>query len=301
MDYLFTIGTMICCYAILASSFNLLLGITGLFALSHAAFYGLGAYTAAICDVDLGLPSLVGLIASMAVAGAASLLISIPALRIAGDYLVIASLGFQFLVFAVLNNVKSITRGPAGIPGIHKPVLFGVTLDTPGLYLMLAVALAALCIAVAGRISTAPLGRMLRSIREDDVAARALGKDVTRAKIVIFTVASSLAGAAGWLFAHHSSFVSPEMFMIDESIYVLAMVLVGGAGSTRGAVLGAVLLVTLPELLRFVDLPSAVAGASRQMLYAAVLLLFLLFRPRGIMQEQSLSAHRLLARLAAAR
>jgi branched-chain amino acid transport system permease protein len=301
MDYLFTIGTMICCYAILASSFNLLLGITGLFALSHAAFYGLGAYTAALFDVDLGLPAAVGLVAAMAVAGTASLLISIPSLRISGDYLVIASLGFQFVVFAVLNNLKSITRGPAGIPGIHRPTIFGNVLDTPGSYLILALATAALCVGVAGCISRSPFGRLLRAIREDEIAVRALGKDVTRAKIVIFTVASSLAGAAGWLFAHQSSFVSPEMFMIDESIYVLAMVLVGGAGSTRGAVLGSVLLVTLPELLRFADLPSAVAGASRQMVYAAVLLLFLLLRPRGILQEGGPSSGHVLARLVASR
>jgi branched-chain amino acid transport system permease protein len=301
MDYLFTVGTMICCYAILASSFNLLLGVTGLFALSHAAFYGLGAYTAALCDVDLGLPLSLGLVAAMAVAGAASLLISIPALRISGDYLVIASLGFQFLVFGVLNNVKSITRGPAGIPGIHKPSVFGFMLDTPGRFLVLALVLAALCIAVAGRISASPMGRMLRSIREDEIAARALGKDVIHAKIVVFTIASALAGAAGWLFAHQSSFVSPEMFMIDESIYVLAMVLVGGAGSTLGAVLGAALLVALPELLRFVDLPASLAGASRQMLYAAVLILFLLFRPRGIVREHGNSPRHILLRLVAAR
>ena len=285
MDYVFTVGTIICCYAILASSFNLLLGLTGLFALSHAAFYGLGAYAAALSDVDLGLPFFAGLLVAMAVAGVASLLISLPALRVSGDYLVIASLGFQFLVFAVLNNVQSVTRGPAGIPGIGRPSILGYSLNTPGRYLLLAAAVAVVCIAAAALVSASPFGRLLRGIREDEMATRALGKDVVRTKIVVFTFASALAGAAGCVFAHQSGFVSPEMFMIDESIYVLAMVLVGGAGSTLGSVLGAVLLVALPEALRFVDLPSALAGASRQMLYAVVLLLFLVFRPRGLASE----------------
>ncbi len=285
MDYVFTVGTMVCCYAILASSFNLLLGVTGLFALSHAAFYGLGAYAAALCEVDLGLPFGAGLAAAMVVAGAASLLISLPALRVSGDYLVIASLGFQFLVFAALNNLKPLTRGPAGIPGIGRPALLGIPLDTPGRYLVLAALVAGLCIGAAALVSGSAFGRLLRGIREDETATRALGKDVVRAKVVVFTFASALAGAAGCVFAHQSGFISPEMFMIDESIYVLAMVLVGGAGSTPGSVLGAVLLVVLPELLRFVDPPAAVAGASRQMLYAAVLLLFLVFRPRGIVSE----------------
>lgn len=285
MDYLFTIGTIICCYAILSTSFNLLLGVTGLFALSHAAFYGLGAYAAALCDVSLGLPFAAGLLVAMLVAGGASLLIALPALRVSGDYLVIASLGFQFMVFAALNNLAGLTHGPAGIPGIGRPAVLGVRLDTPGRYLLLAAAVAAVCIAASAIVSRSPFGRVLRGIREDETATRGLGKNVTGAKIAVFAFASALAGAAGCVFAHQAGFISPDMFMIDESIYVLAMVLVGGAGSTPGAVLGAVILVGLPEALRFIDLPVAVAGPSRQMLYAAVLLLFLLFRPRGLLPE----------------
>lgn len=286
MDYFITIVTLVCIYAILATSFNLVLGVTGLFALSHAAFYGIGAYTAALLDLKLGQPFLTGLVAAMLVAGVCSLLISVPALRISGDYLVIASFGFQFLVVAVFMNVKDLTNGPAGLPGIHPPSILGFTFDTPGRYVFLALAVAALCIGIAWRTAESPFGRMLRGIREDEVATRALGKDVIRAKILVFTIASMLAGAAGALFAHKSTYVSPDMFLLDESIYILAMVLVGGGGSILGSVVGATVLVIAPELLRFLDLPSVAVGQGRQMLYAVILLGFLLFRSEGLIPER---------------
>jgi ABC-type branched-subunit amino acid transport system permease subunit len=297
VDYLYTVAILVCIYAVLASSFNLILGLTGLFALSQAAFYGIGAYTAAILDLNLGQPFLVGVLAAMAVAGVCSLLISVPSLRISGDYLVIASFGFQFLVYAVFLNVKSLTKGPAGLPGIHAPEILGVRFDTPQSFLVLAAAMAVLAIAGAARISASPFGRILRGIREDEIATRALGKDVIRAKILVFTVGSMLAGGAGAVFAHHSSFISPDMFLLDESIYILAMVLVGGAGSILGSVVGAFVLVVLPEALRFLDLPSALVGQARQMLYAVVLLGFLLFRPQGLIPEGSRPIDRLFARL----
>jgi ABC-type branched-subunit amino acid transport system permease subunit len=297
MDYLYTVAILVCIYAILSSSFNLILGLTGLFALSHAAFYGIGAYTAALFDLSLQLPFLVGVAAAMLIAGACSLLISVPSLRIAGDYLVIASFGFQFLVYAVFVNVKSLTKGPAGLPGIHAPEILGMRFDTPQSFLLLAAAMAFLAIAAAARISASPFGRILRGVREDEIATRALGKDVVRAKILVFTVGSMLAGGAGAVFAHHSSFISPDMFLLDESIYILAMVLVGGAGSILGSVLGALVLVVLPEALRFLDLPSVLVGQARQMLYAVVLLGFLLYRPQGLIPEWSRPVERIFARL----
>lgn len=287
MDYLYTVVTMLCIYAVLATSFNLVLGVTGLFALSHAAFYGLGAYAAALVDLRLGLPFPVGLAAAMAFAGVCSLLISIPALRISGDYLVIASFGFQFLVYACFANLKSLTNGPAGLPGIHAPVLLGFAFDTPARYAWLATAVAILFITVAYRVAESPFGRVLRGIREDETAIRALGKDIVRFKVTVFTIASMLAGGAGALFAHHSTYISPDMFLIDESIYILAMVLIGGAGSTAGAVLGAFLLVCLPEALRFLDLPSGVIGPARQMAYSLLLLGFVLYRPEGLIPERA--------------
>jgi branched-chain amino acid transport system permease protein len=285
MDYLQHILVMVALYAILAASFNLLIGFAGLFALSQAAFFGVGAYTTAILATTLGLPFPVPLVAAVLLTAAVGMLVALPALRIGGDHLVIVTLALQIIVTAVMINWRSVTGGTDGISAIPKIVLWGSPLDTPARFLPLALAAAAACLAIAWRLAKSPFARAVRAMRENEQAVQAVGKNVVAIKLTVFAVAAGLAAVAGGLYAHYISYVSAETFTLDLTIYILAMVILGGTGNLWGSVLGAVLLTALPELLKFVALPPDIADKSRQILYGLTLIAILLLRPQGLLGE----------------
>ena len=287
MEYLFHVLVMLCLYAILASSFNLLIGFAGLFALSHAAFYAFGAYAVAILTTHYGVPFPWPLIAGVVLTGLMGALVAIPAMRIGGHYLVIVTLALQVIVLAVLLNGGHFTGGPDGIAGIPKIELFGIAFDSPHSFLPVALLAAALCIAVCWRIATSPFGRALKAMRENEAATQAVGKNVVYMKVTVFAVSAALAAVAGALLAHYISFVGVESFTIDETIYILAMVILGGTGNLWGSVLGAAILVILPELLKFLALPPDIADKMRQIIYGLILILILLLRPQGLLGERS--------------
>ena len=287
MEYLFHVLVMLCLYAILASSFNLLIGFAGLFALSHAAFYAFGAYAVAILTTHYGVPFPWPLIAGVVLTGLMGALVAIPAMRIGGHYLVIVTLALQVIVLAVLLNGGHFTGGPDGIAGIPKIELFGIAFDSPHSFLPVALLAAALCIAVCWRIATSPFGRALKAMRENEAATQAVGKNVVYMKVTVFAVSAALAAVAGALLAHYISFVGVESFTIDETIYILAMVILGGTGNLWGSVLGAAILVILPELLKFLALPPDIADKMRQIIYGLILILILLLRPQGVLGERS--------------
>ena len=290
MDYLFHIAVMVCLYSILATSFNLLIGFAGLFALSQAAFYGLGAYVTAILLVDLGLPFPLPLIASGLVGAGIGALVALPALRIAGDYLVVVTLAFQIILVEVAMNWRSLTGGTDGISGVPNYAFFGVTLNTPAGFLPVAVLVAGVCFWITWRIATSPFGRALRAMRENESAAVSIGKNTVSIKLVIFALSAGLSAVAGSLFARSFNYVSADSFLIEETIYILAMVILGGAGNLIGSVLGAAILVILPELLKFIDLPIDIADKSRLLLYGLVMVLILIFRPQGLLGERKTQA-----------
>ena len=280
---------MINLYIILGVSFNLLVGYAGLFSIAHGAFYGIGAYVSALVAMKLGFPFLLAVVAGMVVAGVVSALLAIPALRVSGDYLVIASFGFQIIIYSVLLNWFDLTRGPAGLPGIPRAEFFGNKIpgNPPFAYLALTLVFALLAILAAWRIGSSPFGRVLKAIREDEVATQACGKNITGMKVTVFVVAGAMAAVAGSLYAHYITFISPYSFTMEESIFILSLVVVGGTGTVRGSVVGAALLYALPQALRFLNLPDAVAAQGRQMMYGALLVLFVIFRPQGILGEYS--------------
>ena len=285
MDYLLHILVMVALYAILAASFNLLTGFAGLFALSQAAFFGVGAYATAILAAKLGLPFPLPLLAGVLVAAAVGMVVALPALRIGGDHLVVVTLALQIIAIAIMVNWRSLTGGTDGIAGIPKVALFGLSLDTPARFLPLALAGAGLSLAVAWRLATSPFARAVRAMRENEAAAQAVGKNIVAIKLAVFAFSAGLAAVAGGLYAHYISFVSAETFTLDVTIYVLAMVILGGTGNLWGSVLGAVILTALPELLKFVALPPDIADKSRQILYGLALILMLLLRPQGLLPE----------------
>src|SRR3989344_2205544 len=268
-------------FSILSVSLNLTMGYTGLFNLGHAAFFAIGAYVSALLALGLGMPFWVCIIAAALFAALFGFLLGFPTLRLRGDYLALGTLGFAFIVEAVLKNWTDVTRGPLGLPGIPRPELF----SSIEMYMLLALVFLAATILITHRIVNSPFGRVLKSIREDETAAQTLGKNTVRYKMIVLTTSAFFAGIAGSLYAHYITFIDPTSFSLPVLILLLSAVIIGGLGSIRGAVAGAFLLILLPEPLRFIGLPSNLVGAGRQMIYAVLVLIILLKRPQGLFGE----------------
>ncbi len=282
MEYLLHILILIGIYVILAESLNLIVGYTGLLSIAHAAFYGVGAYVAALMALKLGSPFVINIICAVIISGLLGGLVGIPSLRIKDHYFVIATFAFQVIAFSILNNWVSFTGGPMGLPGIPKPVIFGWVVSSHLEFLLLVGFLATIVFLICRRIINSPFGRVLTAIREDEVFALAAGKNVAAYKVLIFVIGSGMAAIAGALYAHYISFIDPTSFTVVESIFIISIVIIGGAGSLWGPVVGAVLLVMLPEVLRFVGIPSSVAANMRQILYGGLLVAFMMWRPQGL-------------------
>ncbi len=283
MEYLLHILIIAGIYVILTMSLNLIVGYTGMAALGHAAFSCVGAYVSALLALNFGVSPWLGIFAAALGATIVGLAISIPALRLRGDYLALATLGFAVIVYSIAKNWVDVTRGPLGLPGIPSFGLFGYSITGGWSFLLIVTAVILLTTLVINRIVSSPYGLVLRGIREEEVATATMGKNVERYKITVFGVGAFFAGMAGSLYAHYISFIDPSSFTIMESITILLMVVFGGMGTIRGSFIGAIILVVLPELLRFVGLPSSVAAPLRQMIYGLLLVVLMLKRPQGIL------------------
>ena len=273
---------MVVIFGVLAVSLDLLIGYTGLFTIVHGALFGMGAYTSAVLAKALGIGFWGGGVAAMAAGALVSLLIAIPSMRISGHYLVLASFGVQEVLHALYLNLDSVTGGPGGLRGIPRPRLFGAEIASNGAYLGLYSLLAAVLVLFIVALVRSPFGLLLKAIREDELVPQALGKPVVALKVKAFMVSGASAGFAGAMYAHYITFISPETFDVHASILILSTVLIGGMGTLWGPFLGALVLITLPEALRFLPLDSATLGPLRQIVYGTVLVLFCFLRPRGL-------------------
>jgi len=285
MEYVLHILILIAIYITLSVSLNLIAGYAGLLSIAHAALYGVGAYVAALMALKLHSPFLANLICALILSGLLGALVGTPALRIRDDYFVVATFAFQVITFSVLNNWVSFTGGPMGLPGIPQPVIFGWKVSSHVEFLLVVGLLCVISFWVCRRIVNSPFGRVLKMIREDEVFAQAAGKNVAAYKVLIFVMGAGMAAVAGVMYAYYISFIDPTSFTVTESIFIISIVIIGGAGSLWGPVVGAVVLVTLPELLRFIGLPSSVAANIRQILYGAALVAFMMWRPQGLLGE----------------
>ena len=283
MEYLLHILVIAGIYIILTLSLNLIVGFTGLPALGHAAFSCIGAYTSSLLALNMGMSPWIGLLTGACVAALSGIVIGYPTVRLKGDYLALATFGLGVIVYSIAKNWVSLTRGPMGLPGIPGFSIFGFQLSGIWSYLLLVSIFVILTIFVIERIVNSPFGRILRSIREDEIASEALGKDTTKHKLLVFIIGAFFAGIAGSLYAHYITFIDPSSFTVMESITILLMVIFGGMGSISGSVVGAVILIVLPELLRFLGMPSSIAAPMRQMIYGLLLVVLMLKRPQGIM------------------
>jgi branched-chain amino acid transport system permease protein len=215
-----------------------------------------------------------------------NILVTLPALRVSGDYFVVTSFGIQLLATAVFTNWTAGTGGANGLPGIPPADLFGKTLDDSSQLVTLCVAAMVLGCVAFWLIMRAPFGRLLRAIREDELAVAAAGKNVLRAKVSAAAMAGAFAGSAGGLYATFLSFIDPSSFDLDASILLLTMVVVGGARTLAGSIVGPFLLLALPQVLSLIDIPTTIAAAARQLIYGVLLIAFMLFRPQGLAGEK---------------
>ncbi len=283
MEYLLHVAVLVGIYVLLAISLNLIAGYTGLLSIAQAAFYGVGAYTAALMALKLHSPFLVNLLCAVILSGLLGAMIGIPSLRIRDDYFVIVTFAFQVIAFSLLNNWVALTGGPVGLPGIPQPSILGWQVNSHVAYLLLVGSLVAIALWICHRIVHSPFGRVLMAIREDETFALAAGKNVAAYKVLVFVIGAAMASVAGVVYAHYISFIDPTSFAVMESIFIISIVIIGGAGSFWGPVVGAVVLVTLPEILRFVGMPNSVAANVRQILYGGLLVVFMMLRPQGLM------------------
>jgi len=282
MDYLFHIAIMADIYVLLVLAANLPAGMTGLLSLCQAAFYGIGAYLAAALLLHAQLPFV--LVAALVMLGAAgsSMLVSYASIKLKGDYFVLATLAFQMLVFTVLYNWVPVTRGPYGISGIPTVQLLGFPINGVHAWCALATACAIAAALLFRHLKNSPFGRLARAVRDDEPAVSALARNPVRVKFQAFFISAAFSALAGLLYAAYIGYIDPTSFTLDESIFILCALFIGGVGNTAGPVAGAVFVVVLPEALRFVGLPDALAANLRQIIYGLLLILVLWVRPQGL-------------------
>jgi branched-chain amino acid transport system permease protein len=269
-------------YVMLALGLNIVIGLGGMLHLGYIAFYAVGAYTYGILNQFFGIGFWVALPIGAILATLVGILLALPVLRLRGDYLAIVTLGFAEIVRIVFNNMTSITGGPQGIGGIPRPGLFGIqmnlaTATTYTYYIILAAVM--LTIFVVWRFENSRLGRALVAMGEDDIAAEAMGIDMTKTKVIAFALGSLWAGIGGVIFASRTTFINPASFTIWQSVIVLSCVVLGGMGSIPGAIVGALGLILIPEYLRaFSD--------YRMLMFGAILVIMMVFRPGGLIQKK---------------
>lgn len=282
MEYAITIAVPLSIYAVLASSTNVLLGHGGLLSISQGAVYGIGAYASALASMKLGLPFPLAMLSAAAFCAACAAVMAIPLLRLQGDYFILGSLGFQILIIDFIRNADDITNGTLGLSGIPRPVLFGWEPSTPRDFAALYALVAVLAVAAFHYLLSSPFGRALRAVRDDAQAAEGFGKNVSSIQIKAFALSAAGAGVAGAMYAHYINYIDATSFLFAESIYILSMVIIGGVATTTGPIIGACILVIVPELLRFVGFSSGLDSYIRQLLYGVLLIVFAFTRPNGI-------------------
>ncbi len=281
-DYWIGVMARICLYGTLALGLNIVVGFAGLLDLGYVAFFGIGSYLYAFLaspHFGLHLPFFVALPIIVVLTAFSGLLIGAPTLRLRGDYLAIVTLGFGEITYLLLINLDrpiNITGGPSGIVGIDPPVLAGFRLTDNAQYYYLFLAAVAFALFASARLRHSRIGWAWQAIREDELAARAMGINTTVAKLQAFAIGASFAGIGGSFLASWQKSVFPDNFLFTESINILAMVILGGVGNLLGVVLGAVLLVALPEVFRDFQ-------AYRLLAFGFMLMVLMVFRPQGLL------------------
>lgn len=292
-DYLSHLSIYFCIYATVGLSLNVSVGYGGFLTMAQAGFFAIGCYSYALGSTVWGLSVGTCLAIAVSVAVLMSLALSLPSWRLKGDFFVMSTLAVQSVVQSLLNNwyldghrvgsFANLTNGPSGIPNIPRPAIFGIKFDTNGSMALLALSILMLSLAYLQFVLRSPWGKALLALRDDELATRGLGKDVKLLKIQIFAVSCGIVAAAGVVYASYLGYVDPTLASLDHSILMLSMVIVGGTGSLPGALAGALLLIGIPEVLRFTHFPDQAASSIRLMAYGVLLVTMMHLRPQGLL------------------
>lgn len=274
--YLYSILATAAIFTLLALALNIITGYAGQAMMGIAAFFGIGAYTAAVITTNGGNFWL-ALLAGMILSGAFGAVLGIISLRLQADFLAITTIGINFVMVAVFNRL-TITGGTLGLT-IAKPVLFGMKMNNKCFFIMTAVIIVIVCLLIA-KMERSWFGMALASINNDPAAARSFGIDVNKYQILAFMIGTALAGLAGGIYAHRMGFISSSDFAFVVSIQIVSMAVIGGLGTIRGPIFGALLISSLPEILRFAD-------DYRELVYGCLLVLMVRFMPEGLLGDES--------------
>ena len=275
--FLLHVGVIMLLYVPLAVGQNLITGNSGQVSMGHAAFYGTGAYIVAILGTKFpGVSSLVPLAAAVLGTAALGLATGLPAIRVSGDYLFIVTMGLNLIFLDVVTQWQGLTRGAAGIPGVPVFRLGSWQAIGPQRFYYLALAGAVVVVGVAAALLSSRFGRAVEAVRDDSLAAETSAVDTMAARLATFAIGAAMAGLSGGLFAYYVGFVGPQNFGIDQSLIIFEMAIIGGLGSIRGSILGAILLVAIPEVFR-------VLQDYRLGLGGLLVILLMVFRPHGLL------------------
>ncbi len=265
-------------YVMLGLGLNIVVGLAGLLDLGYVAFYAVGAYAYALLNFHFGVGFWIALPIGALLAALFGVILGFPVLRLRGDYLAIVTLGFGEIIRLILENWNDFSQGPSGISNIDRPGLFGIELSLEGsiLYLYyLMIAMVIFTIFVVNRLQDSRIGRAWIALREDEIACQAMGIDKTKTKLTAFALGATWAGMVGVIFAAKTTFINPASFTFLESAIILCIVVLGGMGSIFGVIVGALILILLPEHLRALS-------EYRMLAFGAVLVTMMIFRPQGI-------------------
>lgn len=279
---------MISIYLIIAYSLNLVFGTGGLLLLCSSAFYGLGAYLYAILSTTLKLPLLQSVTITMLYVTVIAVILGILAVKFRGDGFVLVTLGFQLIIYTVLYNCISWTNGPYGIERIKSLSINGFVFNSVSSFLPLVSSFALLVFFIFKQIDHSNYGLVLKATRNDFVAVESLGIDSKKILMISFVISSWFLSFAGIFYASHMSFIDPTSFNLDESIFQISILLIGGTGNLKGPLVGTIVLLLIPEILRFIGLPNSIAANLRQIIYGFSLLLVIFLRPKGIVGNNGL-------------
>lgn len=283
MEYILHVITLAFIYSIMTLGLNLILGYAGQPSFGQGAFFCLGAYTSALLVLKVGISPWLALPAAVVFSVALAAIVGILTFRLQGDEFALATFGLAVVSNSAAINLAGLTNGARGLSAIpHFHLLSWEMIPTWINCLMIGCS-AALCLLVAGRIVRSPYGRVLRAIREDEVAVEAVGRSVLKFKWTVFVTGSAMGAMAGSLYSHYVTYISPSSFDVIESITVVLMVVFGGMASLRGSIIGAFTLVMIPEGLRYLGVSSPAAAQIRQMTYGLLLVVLMIAKPSGLL------------------
>jgi len=272
-------------FVVLTVSLNLILGYGGMASMAHAVFFCIGGYISAIVTMNLGCNFLIGVLIAIVATAIVGGALAAPFIRVQEEYLILFTIAFQMVMFHLMMSLYNITGGDSGIFGVPSPQFFGFTVETSAQFLPFMAVFLILVYFVALKVTKSPYGRVLKGIREDETAVSSLGKNVIKFKVIVFMVGTGIAAGAGGIFAHYTQFISPTIGSLDESILIIAMVVLGGTANLWGSAVGAFLLIIIPEILNFLPGASDLIVPLRGFIYGALLILFMRFRPEGLIPE----------------